>query len=239
MKRANPASWITRDGLREQKRRVTSVEWAQFHACVFGVGEGAWLPPGAWSACRGPVDLTPREVFLGIDIGGTRAASALVGVTEDLQVPIVRVFHGDEAVLEVTRAVVELAEAGWTIRVLNYDPWRYHAEALRLRDEHGLAVAEFPQSDLAHVPATEGLHAAIVEDASATPATPSSTATSAAAWRSRRRGAGAWTRSDRPSPIDAVVALAMAVESARRRPEPLRGRLGWLIVQSRVMPAGA
>jgi phage terminase large subunit-like protein len=227
VKSCNPAPWITIGGLRDQRRRVTEIEYAQFHACRWGVGEGAWLPHGAWAACRGEIDHTPREVVIGIDIGGTRAASAVVGVTPDLQVPICEVFQGDDAVLAVTDAVLALKEAGWVIRELAYDPWRYEAEALRLQREHGLVVAAFPQSHARMTVASEGLHSAVVEGRLRHPGHPDLDRHVAAAV-ARKTGRG-WRldKIARDAQIDAAIALAMAVERAQFRPEPVQ-LLGWL-----------
>ncbi|HVE69160.1 MAG TPA: hypothetical protein VNB64_11310, partial [Solirubrobacteraceae bacterium] len=99
--RANVAPWVTTAALREQRERVTPQAWAQFHACRWGVGEGAWLPPGAWSACRADYAVEDGEVVtLGVDVGGSRAASAVVAVTDDLRVAAVEVLQGDDSVLE-------------------------------------------------------------------------------------------------------------------------------------------
>ncbi len=227
VKRANPAPWITVDDLRQQHARVTAVEWAQFHCCAWGVGAAAWLPAGAWSRCRGPVDLTPREVVLAADIGGSRAASALVGVTpDDLQVPICEVFQGDASVLDVTAAVLRLRDEGWIIRELAYDPWRFASEALRLEREHGILAVAFPQSHARMLPASEGLHAAIVEGRLRHPghADLDQHVANAVA---RKTGRG-WRldKSAHDVQIDAAVALAMATERAQVKLEPVR-LLGW------------
>jgi len=125
--RVNPAPRFTPAVLQEARDRVGELTYRQFHLNQTGITEAQWLPPGSWQSCRGPVDLTPRDVWLGIDIGGTRAATALVGVTAELEVPICRVFTGDEAVLAVTDAILELQRDGWTVREIAYDPWRYRA----------------------------------------------------------------------------------------------------------------
>src|SRR5215210_1215492 len=79
---------------------------------------------------------------VGVDIGGSRAASAVVYVTEDLRVAS-RVFHGDEAILGVVAYVRELADT-YEIVELIHDPWRFQQAALELA-EHGLLVVQFPQ----------------------------------------------------------------------------------------------
>ena len=97
--------------LREQRERVTELAFAQFYACRWGVSEAQWLPPGAWSACRDDFEVEDGEPpNAGIDIGGSRAASALVAVTEDLRVAHVEVFQGERSVLAITEALIRLAE---------------------------------------------------------------------------------------------------------------------------------
>lgn len=223
--RANPAPWVTRALLAEQLERVSPLAWAQFHACRWGVGEAQWLPPGAWAACRGDVDPDERRIHLGIDVGGSRAASAVVGVTPELQVPVCEVRQGDEAVLEVTEIVRELAQR-YTILTASYDPWRFRGEALRLERE-GLRMIEFPQSHARLVPASENLHRVIVEKRLRHPGHRDLDRHVAAAV-ARATGRG-WRldKSAHDAQIDAVVALAMACEKAEHREPPAR-LLGWL-----------
>ena len=224
--RVNPASRFTPAVLREARQRVSELAYRQFHLNQFGVSEAQWLPAGAWAACQGPVDLTPREVVLACDIGGSRAASALIGVDDALQVPICEVFQGDGSVLQVTDAVLRLRDEGWVIRELAYDPWRYQAEALRLAREHGVVTVAFPQSHSRMLPASEGLHAVIVERKLRHPGHPELDRHVAGAV-ARATGRG-WRldKSSRGAQIDAVIALAMAVERAQYKPEPVR-LLGW------------
>jgi hypothetical protein len=148
VKRANPAPWITLAALREQQARCTPLAWRQFHACRWYEGAAQWLPHGAWDACRDDYEVEPGEsVWLGVDIGGSRAASAVVAITDDLRIAAVHVLQGDDSVLAATAAIRELA-AHFTIREVAYDPWRYHSEPLRLADD-GLPVVEFPQESRA------------------------------------------------------------------------------------------
>src|SRR5205085_1003449 len=48
----NPASTITRELLAEQQAALPAPVYQQFHLCITGAGEGAWLPSGAWTSCR-------------------------------------------------------------------------------------------------------------------------------------------------------------------------------------------
>lgn len=223
----NPAPWITTAALREQAERVTPAAFAQFHACRWGAGEGAWLPPGAWTACQ--ADYTVEDgtpVVIGVDIGGSRAASAVVAVTDDLRVAAVEVIEGNASVLEATAAILAMADR-FTVREVTYDPWRFASEALRLEAEHGVTVVEFPQSHSRMTVASEGLHAAIVEGRLRHPGDPDLDRHVAAAIAKPTGRGWRLDKAEHRAQIDAAIALCMAVERAEHRPEPAR-LLGWI-----------
>jgi len=94
-------------------------------------------------------------------------------------------------------------------------------------EREGLLVVAFPQHDARMIPASARLHAAIVERRITLPPDPElARHASDAVARHSRRG---W-RIDKPNPrsnIDAVIALAMAVERAEEKPQPVE-LLGWL-----------
>jgi phage terminase large subunit-like protein len=223
----NPASWITRAMLAEQQAALPRAVFLQFHACVMGAGEGSWLPAGAWTACKADYEVQPGEpVYVGVDVGGSRASTAIVAVTEDLRVAAVEVFQGDDAVLRVPDALLALARR-YTLRAVYFDPWRFQSEALRLERDHAMPMIAFPQSHSRMVPASERLHAAIVERRLRHPGQRDLDRAIASAI-AKRTGRG-W-RLDKAShdvQIDAAVALAAAVEAASYKPEPVR-LLGWL-----------
>lgn len=134
--------------LREQRPRVTEVEWLQFACCRWGVGSARWLPPGAWAACRQVYEVEPDEpLVLGVDVGGSRSATAVVGcVARDdgrVDVALVEVWQGADAVLKATAYIEALIAAGRPIRELVIDPMRFSSEALRLERDHGLTVIEW------------------------------------------------------------------------------------------------
>lgn len=225
VKRANPAPWMSSDALREQKDRVTPMAFAQFHACRWGVGEAAWLPVGAWAACAGQYEVGDGErVWLGVDVGGSRAASAVVGVTEDLRVAVCETYQGNESVLEITAALERLADQFEIVEVA-YDPWRYSGEALRLGGR--LLMVEFPQSHARMTVASERLHSVVVEQKLRHP-NDSALNRHVAGAVAKATGRG-WRldKSERSAQIDAVVALAMAVERASVPVPPLEV-LAWI-----------
>lgn len=226
VKRANPAPWISRADLRRQRSAVAELAFAQHHAGRWGAREGAWLPAGAWQACASDAATIEdgEHVWVGVDVGGSRAASAVVMVTEDLRVRA-RTWQGDDAVLKVAAHVRELA-GRYQVREVAYDPWRFRSEALRL-EEAGLPTVEFPQSITRMVPASERLYAAVVERRLTHGNDPDlNTHVAGAIAKQTNRG---WRldKSERGAQIDAVVALAMALERAEA---PVRSAqlLGWI-----------
>lgn len=231
VKRANPFSGVTVDFLAEQisSPGLHPLEFARFHANVWTSSERGWLPPGAWAKCASDYEIEAgEEVFLGVDIGGSRAASAVVAVTADLRCAA-WTWQGDAAVLAVVERLRELA-VEFTIREVVHDPWRFRSEALRLEQEIGLLTVEFPQTPSRMTQASENLYRLVVEQQVRHPndATLNQHVAAAVAkptergWRlSKPRGEG------RASQVDAVVALAMAAERACQ-PAPRAELLGWV-----------
>jgi hypothetical protein len=87
VKRANPAAWITAAGLQEQAEAVQKIAYRRFHCGQWTEREGAWLPAGAWQACVGNPTFTDGErIWVGVDVGGERAATAVVWINEHLHV---------------------------------------------------------------------------------------------------------------------------------------------------------
>jgi len=225
VKAANPAPWITVADLRRQRAAVPEAAFAQFHACRWGIGEGSWLPAGAWQACVGAPTFTDGEpVWIDVDVGGERSASAVAWVNAGLHVGVA-IFHGDGGVLECVQQVRDLADR-YAVREVIYDPWRFGQAAQELERER-IPVLQFPQTDVRMIPASQRLHAAIVEQRLTLPDDPQLArhATNTIARHSRR----GW-RIDKPNPRahnDAMIALCMALERAEHRPEPIE-LLGWL-----------
>jgi phage terminase large subunit-like protein len=226
VKSCNPARYITIAALREQARRVTPLDFAQFHCCRWGVEEGSWLPAGAWTACAGDWAPADAPVVLFVDVGGSRASTALVGVTRELQVAEVRILQGDEAVLAIVDEIVEIARRRPVLE-LAHDPWRFRSEALRLERDHGLWVVEVPMSQPRLVAMSEGLHSAVVSKRLTHPGHPGlDRQIAAAVARQTPRGWLLDKSSDRDQ-IDAAVALAGAVMRAQSQPEPVI-QIGWI-----------
>jgi phage terminase large subunit-like protein len=225
VKQANPASWITVGGLREQREAVPDLAFRRYHANQWTEREGHWLPPGAWNECVGqPAFTNGEDVWVGVDVGGERSASAVVWLNANLHVGC-SIYHGDRGVLECVDEVRQLA-GRYNIREVVFDPWRFGQGAQELEAE-GIQVTAFPQSDVRMIPASNALYSAIVEKRLTLPDHPELRQHAAdAVARHGRRG---WRidKAARSDNIDAVVALAMAVEAAQQPPEVLE-LVGWL-----------
>ncbi len=225
LKAANPAPWITAKDLRRQRAALPDGPFAQFHACRWGHSEGSWLPAGAWQACVGSPSFEDGEpIWVGVDVGGDRSASAVVWINADLQVGAA-IYHGDGGVLECVEQVRDLA-AQYSLREVVFDPWRFGQAAQELERER-VPVLAFPQTDVRMVPASIRLHAAIVEQRLTLP--DDRELASHAAHTIARHSRRGW-RLDKASPrdnMDGIVALAMALERAEVKPEPVE-LLGWL-----------
>ena len=186
---------------------------------------GSWLPAGAWQACAGEPNLEDGErVWIGVDVGGSRADSAVVWCTEHLRIGV-EIFTGDDAVLDVAAFVPELAER-YAIQAAIFDPWRA-GQMAREWEQRAILAVVLPQHDGRMIPASQTLYDAIVERRLVHPDDPRlNRHVAAAVARHSRRG---WRidRAKRGENIDGVVAMAMAVEIAAARPEPVT-LMGWL-----------
>ena len=133
--------------------------------------------------------------------------------------------HGDEGVLECIAQVRELA-ARYTVANVCFDPWRFGQAAQELERER-LVMVEFPQTDARMVPASDRLYRAVTEGRLTLPDDPELTEHAANAVQRHSRRGWRFDKPDRASPMDAVVALCMALERAEARPEPV-ALVGWV-----------
>ena len=199
----------------------------QFHCCRWGVGRARWLPVGAWQARRDDYEVAPDEpLTLGVDIGGSRSSTAVIGVTDDLRVATVDILEGREAVLQAVERIHQIASER-RIRQIVYDPMRFASEALRLAAELRVPLIEWPQSETRMTICSERLHAAIIEQRLRHPGhRVLDLHVANAVAKPTPRGWRLVKRAD-AAQIDACIALAMACEVAEHRP-PTPRLIGWI-----------
>jgi phage terminase large subunit-like protein len=169
LKRANPASFVTVDWLREQieSPSMHPDEVAQFHANVWTRGGKGWLRPGMWARCLKPRRIPKHaDVYLGVDIGLTEDSSAVVTAWPHDGKVFLRasIFDppGDGRELdlgEVENYIREQARK-YRVREVVYDPFMFARSAQTLSDE-GLYMVKFPQTNERMAPATMSLYEAI------------------------------------------------------------------------------
>jgi len=225
VKQVNPASWITLEALQEQRDAVPEMAFRRFHANQWTEREAHWLPPGAWQQCVGQPSFHNGEpIWVGVDVGGDKSASAVVWINQAHQVGV-EIYHGDAGVLDCIDLIRELAER-YNLREVMYDPWRFGQAAQELERER-ITVTGFPQNDTRMVPASLRLYEAVVQQRLTLPDNQELRQHMAnTIARHNRRG---W-RLDKPSleqPNDSIIALCMALEAMENQPEPVE-LVGWL-----------
>lgn len=225
---ANPMRTISE--LREQRPRCSDLEWLQFVCCRWGVQSARWLPPGAWQACQAEYDIGPGEALtLGVDVGGSRSATAVVGVVADedgVRVALVEVWQGSDAVLKASAYLRGLLETR-TVREIVFDPMRFSSEALRLEADYGVPLIEWPQSETRMTLCSENLHRLVVEQRLRHPGVAELDRHVANAIAKPTPRGWRLTKSSEVVQVDAVISLAMAAERAEYQP-PVVQLLGWI-----------
>ena len=94
-------------------------------------------------------------------------------------------------------------------------------------EAEGIAVTQFPQTDVRMIPASDRLYRAVVEQRLTLPDNPELRAHAHAAIAKHSRRGWRLDKSQRSDNIDAVIALTMAVEAAEEKPAEFE-LLGWL-----------
>jgi phage terminase large subunit-like protein len=225
-KQANPASWLTRRGLREQREALPELAYRRYHLNQWTGRFGSWLPAGAWQSCANGV--RPAEgskVWVGVDVGGARADTAIVWIDEQGAIDC-RIWSGDDALMDATEFLPALAQR-FRIVEIAFDPWRAQMLA-KVAEQHGIKITAFPQSDNRMIPASAALHQAIVEGKLHHPDDPKLNEHVAAAVAKHGRRGWRIDQAERGTNIDGLIALVMAYEAFTAPQPPPTRVLGWL-----------
>ena len=203
----------------------------------------AWLPHGAWDACRAPeLDLDPRlPLHVGIDVALRNDSTAVVAAQKQGDRTVVRARiwenpyplddhrHGDWTlnIFEVEEYLRELSRAFLVPACAiddevkpgpeyAYDPAFFGRSAQVLEGE-GLAMVEFPQHDSRMIPACQNLYQLVVEGTLAHDGDPALARHVANAAADQRPRGWRLTKKQSKRKIDAAIATAIA---ALRAQEP-------------------
>jgi phage terminase large subunit-like protein len=237
VKRANPASFVSINFLREQIHSpgLHPLEFARYHANLWTDAEEAWLPMGAWEECleRGVKIPDQASVYLGVDIGTKKDTSALTRIWEREDGKVVaeaEVFRprGDTALdLSVIEAAIHANAEKYDVRAVVYDRWSFERSAQDLSDR-GLLTIEMPQSPERMSVNSMNLYEAILQKTLVHAGDPILTAhVRAGATKQHERG---WrlVKSEAKRPIDALIALALAYSQVvKLKPEPFVEAVDW------------
>lgn len=226
VKRANPASWITVEGLRSQREAVPDIAYRRYHANQWTAAEASVFPAGAWAACAGDASIQDgAEIVIGIDAGKGASDSAIVWVDEHLHVGV-KVVEGTGTAHEIDATVDDLARH-FTIREIVADPWHVTGYLSEAWEARGLIVVEFPQFDSRLVPGTDQLYRAVVEGRLTHPDDPAlNRHVDGSMMRDTRRGIRIDKRPGHNH--DSVVALLMCIARwEAKQPAPVR-LVGWI-----------
>lgn len=164
--RANPASWITADTLRQQLDSPSMDEntFRRLHLNQWTTTRTAWLPPGLWEEMEDP-ELHPlpgTAVYLGVDVGLVHDTTAVsmawvvgnrVAVTSHVwsavpDVPAHEYADTGRVDLAGVEEYIRSLASTYDVRELVFDPRFFERSAQALSSE-GLTVAPLHQSSAA------------------------------------------------------------------------------------------
>jgi phage terminase large subunit-like protein len=187
----NPAlgHFLHEEALEADARTTPEHEFRRYHLNQWTSARTAWLPYGAWDACKDEsLTLDPSlPTFAGVDIALRNDSTAVVLAQRQGERTVVRarvwenpyqdghhlhdswelnIFEVETYLREVREqfpaASTEIDGEVKPGPEFNYDPAYFHRSAQVLRGD-GLAMNEIPQSDQRMIPASQNLYQLVVE----------------------------------------------------------------------------
>jgi phage terminase large subunit-like protein len=221
---ANPAfdSFVNVGHLRYRWQTMPDYEFERYHLNRWTAATQRWLPLDAWNACAGTPNFSEGDdCYVGVDAAYKRDTSAVMAVfpkSDGKLHVLTRIFTppGGGELLDPTLAedyILELCQR-YNVLAAPYDPWQFMRSALLLI-EKGAPLEEVPQNPVRMVPAAQALYDAVTQGRIVHDGDPELAAQVDAAVM-KDTGTRGWMLDKKRStrPIDAVVALAMAVSYA-------------------------
>ena len=165
-----PQPFLAEDGMLAAMRTLREPVFRQLRLGQWVSGVDAWLPFGAWDACRVEREVKPGErVVLAFDGSASGDSTALVGCTLDGHLFVVGLWEnpGDPR-WRVPRAevaaAVDSAFAKYDVARLACDPWGWRSEIEAWAAKHGeRRVIEWNTASAALMaPATDRLYQAVM-----------------------------------------------------------------------------
>lgn len=188
-KDVNPQSYMTVELLSAAKAKQPPFVFKRRRLNIWTDTAEAWIDPEMWRACEGEMLGDPENgdiLYLGIDLGLKRDTAA-VGACCPVYHPeedrvLLEVFtmiwglpnekgefpacdvEVDDTRLPISLVenyILDLAEMGWQIYQIGYDPYRFEKPAQDLAET--FIVVEFPQTDTQMIPASEDLYQDVID----------------------------------------------------------------------------
>ena len=219
VKACNPASWITVEGLAEQREAVHELAFARYHANVWTGGERPWISADVWDQNAGEPQIEPGDrVIIACDASTVHDTTVVCVVRrdeDDIYHALFRVWDpvasGRPVPLQdVEDFIRELAD-NFTVEAVVYDRhYLWHA-AQRLDDE-GLPMLEWPYVRAAS--ATRTLHEIVTHGRLRHGGDETARRHALAAEVKEREYGLILSKQRSREPIDAMTALSMGVEWA-------------------------
>jgi len=234
-RRANPALSCERpfmrlQGLEDDLQRMHESEFRRWHLNQWTASEDAWINAATWDACGGEPQLLPeRDTILGVDASIRHDSTVVATVQRDAG----GVYHaafkvwtptpGREIDLGLVMAHIREQARRYHVTGVAFDPQYLH-HAAQLLDDEGIPMVEWRQDNARMVPATRTLHEAVAHGRlrHGGDRIVRSHALAAGVKETERGLRLKKTEVTRGRVMDAIVALAMAVDWASRTAVPAR-----------------
>ncbi len=153
----NLASWVTKDYLKTQRKRLRPNTYLRLHENRWTSGEEAFIDLDLWDRCvdkkhRPALPNKETSLVIGIDIGISHDCSAVVALARDedkIKLACHRAWQPSkkkkiDLEASVEGYIKELAK-DYTVKEVRFDPYQFHRSATTLAKE-GLNMVEFPQT---------------------------------------------------------------------------------------------
>jgi phage terminase large subunit-like protein len=171
---ANPAAdlFLNVADVSARYHQIPENEWLRYHAGLWVSGAQAWLPTGAWDACKDTnTEIAPgADVCLGFDGSFNNDSTALVVVScgDAPHIDVVNVWEKPpDAGPDWAVPIVDVEDAirqscrKWQVREIVCDPFRW-ARTYQILADEGLPIVEFPQNPSRMTPATQRFFEAVM-----------------------------------------------------------------------------
>lgn len=168
-----PQPFLAEDGMLAAMRTLREPVFRQLRLGQWVSGVDAWLPFGAWDACKRDRQILPGErVTFAFDGSASGDCTALVGCTMDGHVWVEGLWQNPDPkdhTYRIPRAevvnAIDMAFARYDVQELSCDPWGWRSEIEALAARYGATrVVEFNSAHMQRMaPATDRFYAAVIE----------------------------------------------------------------------------